>query len=43
MFGISSKKKIIKYLLVEGSVKTDDFVSFIKEFNVENSYSYLFN
>ena len=34
----SSKKKIIKYLLVEGSVKTDDFVIFIKEFNVDNSY-----
>ena len=38
----TSKKKIIKYLLVEGSVKTDDYISFIEELNKDNTnYSYL--
>lgn len=34
-----SNKNNIKYKLVEGSIKTDDFISFIKEINNENPNS----
>ena len=38
----TSKKKIIKYILVKGSIKTDDYISFMKELNEDNiNYSYL--
>ena len=34
----TSKKKIIKYILVKGSIKTDIFISFLNELYNENPY-----
>ena len=32
----TSKNKIIKYLLVKKSIKTDDFINFMNELNIDN-------
>jgi hypothetical protein len=32
----TSKNKIIKYLLVKKSIKTDDFIQFMNELNIDN-------
>jgi transposase len=38
----TTKKKIIKYILVEGSIKTDNFISFMDDLNKLNqNYTYL--
>jgi transposase len=38
----TTKKKIIKYVLVEKSIKTDNFISFMDDLNkLNNNYSYL--
>ena len=35
----TSKRKIVKYILVKGSIKTDDFIGFLNELNMENPYN----
>ncbi len=36
------RKKIIKYILVKGSIKTDNFISFMNDLNNKNlNHSYL--
>ena len=38
----TSNNKIVKYLLVEKSIKTDNFVNFLNELHNENkNYTYL--
>ena len=37
----TSNQKINKYKLVKGSIKTDDYILFMKELNTNSNHTYL--